>query len=134
MPAAEPLYGRLELEYDFIQDPYAIELLAGGADDLEVILGEGCIGYVNGRNPDVVLSYAAGPNPLYIYGTSEFDTSLAVLDPNGQWHCNDDALGRGLDPGLEFVDPASGDYVIWVGTLDGNMVEAILSISELGMF
>lgn len=132
--AAEPLYGRVALEYDFVQDPYAIELLAGGADDLEVILGEGCVGYVNGRNPDVVLTYAAGPNPLYIYGTSEFDTSLAVLDPAGQWHCNDDALGRGLDPGLEFVDPASGDYAIWVGTLDGNMVEAILSISELGMF
>lgn len=133
-PEAEPLYGRLELEFDFVPDPYEIELLAGGADDVEVILGEGCVGFVNGINPDVVLNYAAGPNPLYIYGTSEFDTSLVVLDPTGQWHCNDDALGRGLDPGVEFIAPASGNYAIWVGTLDGNMVEAVLSISELGMF
>ena len=133
-PDAEPLYGQLALEYDFQPDPYPIELLAGGADDLEEILGDGCIGFVNGARPDVVLSYAAGPNPLYIFGTSEFDTTLAVLDPAGQWHCNDDSLGRGLNPGVEFVEPPSGDYAIWVGTLDGNAVDAILTISELGMF
>ncbi|NHA15413.1 YdgA family protein [Thioalkalivibrio sp. XN279] len=130
---AEPLYGRIALEFDFVPDPYAIDVLAGGADDLETLVGEGCVGLVNGARPDLVLSYAAGPNPLYIYASSEFDTTLAVLDPNGQWHCNDDALDRGLDPGIEFVDPAAGDYAIWVGTMEAAMVEAVLSISEFGM-
>jgi uncharacterized protein YdgA (DUF945 family) len=131
--AAEPLYGRVELAFDFVPDPYAVDVLAGGADNLETLVGEGCIGLVNGARPDLVLGYEAGPNPLYIYATSEFDTTLAVLDPNGRWHCNDDALGRGLDPGIEFVDPAAGDYAIWVGTMDATMVEAVLTISEFGM-
>jgi uncharacterized protein YdgA (DUF945 family) len=130
---AEPLYGRVELVFDFVPDPYAVDVLAGGADNLETLVGEGCIGLVNGARPDLVLGYEAGPNPLYIYATSEFDTTLAVLDPNGRWHCNDDALGRGLDPGIEFVDPAAGDYAIWVGTMDETMVEALLTISEFGM-
>jgi hypothetical protein len=130
---AEPLYGRVELEFDFVPDPYSIDILAGGADDLEELVGEGCVGLVNGARPDVVLGYGAGPNPLYIYATSEFDTTLAVLDPEGRWHCNDDALGRGLDPGIELVDPAAGDYAIWVGTVDNTMVEAVLTISEFGM-
>ena len=131
--AAEPLYGRVELVFDFVPDPYAMEVLAGGADNLETLVGAGCIGLVNGARPDVVLGYEAGPNPLYIYATSEFDTTLAVLDPEGRWHCNDDALGRGLDPGIELVDPAAGDYAIWVGTMDETMVEAVLTISEFGM-
>jgi hypothetical protein len=130
---AEPLYGRVALEFDFVPDPYSVEVLAGGADDLETLVGEGCVGLVNGARPDMVLSYAAGPNPLYIYASSEFDTTLAVLDPNGQWHCNDDALDRGLNPGIEFVDPAAGDYAIWVGTMEAAMVEAVLTISEFGM-
>ena len=130
---AEPLYGRIGLEFDFVPDPYSIEVLAGGADDLETLVGEGCVGLVNGARPDLVLVYAAGPNPLYIYADSEFDTTLAVLDPQGQWHCNDDALDRGLNPGIEFVDPARGDYAIWVGTMEPAMVEAVLNISEFGM-
>lgn len=130
---AEPLYGRVELAFDFVPDPYTIDVLAGGADDLEALVGAGCVGLVNGARPDLVLGYEAGPNPLYIYATSEFDTTLAVLDPDGRWHCNDDALGRGLDPGIEFVDPAAGDYAIWVGAMDATMVEAVLTISEFGM-
>ena len=132
-PGAEPLYGRVELEYNFAQDPYAVELLAGGADDLEELVGAGCLGLVNAVRPDLVLAYGAGPNPLYIYASSEFDTTLAVLDPEGRWHCNDDSLERGLNPGIEFVDPPAGDYAIWVGTMDDTMVEAMLVISELGM-
>jgi hypothetical protein len=132
-PRAEPLYGRVELAPDFLPDPYPVELLAGGGDDLGELVGEGCVGWVNAAQPDVVLRYSAGDYPLYIYATAESDTTLAVMAPSGRWHCNDDAYGMGADPGLELVGPESGDYAIWVGAWERELVEAVLLFSEVGM-
>ncbi len=131
--AAEPLFGRVELAADFMPDPFNIELLAGGAENLEMLIGHGCVGWVNAGQPDVVVSYSPGEFPLFMFVTAMDDTTLAVRDPAGRWHCNDDAFGYGFNPGVEFTDPASGDYAIWVGTYAGDPVDAILSISEIGL-
>lgn len=131
-PEQEPLYGRFELGADFRPDPLLIELVAGGEDDLDEFIGDGCVGWVNGERPDVVIGYAGGPQPLYIYAVSGADTALAVRDPRGLWRCNDDALGRGFNPGLELLDPPAGDYAIWLGTLEGGGAEAVLAVSENG--
>ena len=132
-PAATPLYGRLRLAPDFRPDPRVTQVVAGGEDDLEALVGAGCVGLVNAARPDLVLSYEAGPHPLYLYAEAGADTTLAVRGPRGLWHCNDDALSRGFNPGLELVDPASGDYAIWVGTYEGGAVDAVLYVSEIGM-
>jgi len=131
-PEREPLYGRFELGADFQPDPLLIELVAGGEDDLDTFIGEGCVGWVNGERPDVVVSYAGSSQPLYIYAVAGADTTLAVRDPRGLWQCNDDALGRGFNPGLELIDPPAGDYAVWVGTLEGGGADAVLAVSEKG--
>jgi hypothetical protein len=133
VPWAEPMFGRIVLEAGFEPDPVVVEIAAGGGDDLEELVGGGCVGWVNGAQPDVVLEYLAGPNPLYVYASAAADTTLAVLDPHGRWHCNDDFPGRGLDPGIAFFEPASGEYNIWVGALEGGTPAALLFISELGL-
>ena len=132
-PQATPLYGRLRLQPDFRPDPQGVQVVAGGEDDLETLVGAGCVGLVNAARPDLVLSYQAGAHPLYIYASAGADTTLAVRGPRGLWHCNDDALALGFNPGLEFVDPASGDYAIWLGTYEGGAVDAVLHVSEIGM-
>jgi hypothetical protein len=85
-----------------IIDPRYVAVAAGGSDDLERLVGGGCVGWVNAERPDVVLKYEAGPDPLFLYASAAYDTTLAVLDPQGRWHCNDDFPGRGLNPGLAF--------------------------------
>lgn len=130
---AEPLFGRVELAADFEPDPWSMDLAAGGGDDLEEILGGACVGWINAARPDVVLQYEAGAYPLHIFVAADDDTTLAVLDPAGRWHCNDDAPGRGVDPGLVFEAPESGEYVIWVGVYELGVTEARLYFSEIGM-
>lgn len=130
---AEPLFGRVELAADFEPDPWSMDLAAGGGDDLEEILGGGCVGWVNAARPDVVLDYSAGSYPLHVFARAEDDTTLAIRDPAGRWHCNDDAPDQGVDPGLVFDDPASGAYVIWVGVYELGVTEARLYFSEIGM-
>jgi hypothetical protein len=52
-----------------------------------------------------------------------------IRDPSGAWHCNDDMTG--VDPGVILQRPASGEYRIWVGTLErGRPQKATLRISE----
>jgi hypothetical protein len=45
---------------------------------------------------------------------SNIDTVLAIYDPNGAWHFNDDGAG-GQNPRIVFPKAARGRYGIWVG-------------------
>jgi len=136
-PDADPLYGEVTLAAGFGPEPHRVELVAGGAGDLTGMVGGNCVGHVNPHAPDVVLEYtpeAADAGSLYVYAEADEDTTLAVLGPDGEWHCNDDAPGRGLDPGLVFSDASAGRYAIWVGTyFPGAYPAAVLSFSEQGM-
>ncbi len=127
----DPLYETVSLSANFEPDPYEIEVVAGGSHEIDSSLGEDCYGYINRDQPDVVLEYDSGAFSLYLYAESEADTALAVRAPDGSWHCNDDAPGRGLDPTVSFDSPRSGAYQIWVGTVYSEAAEATLFISEL---
>lgn len=127
------LYGTLELASGRFPDPYRMEVVAGGDRDVTAALGEPCAGLIDFGRPDLVLNFTAGTGPLYIYANSISDTTLTVRDPDGDWHCNDDVLGRGLNPGLEISQPRSGDYAIWLGTWERRPADSLLMFSERGM-
>ncbi|WP_372621009.1 hypothetical protein [Falsiroseomonas sp.] len=127
---AEARYATVSLNAGFMPDPHEVRVEAGGDMDASAAqLGPECVGWIDPSRADVTLTYTAGQFPLYISAASQADTTLVVRDPSGQWHCNDDMTG--VDPGLVLQRPASGEYRIWVGTLDrGQPQQATLRISE----
>jgi hypothetical protein len=78
------------------------------------------------------VNYRAGRFTLYISTESEQDGTIAVLAPDGTWHCDDDSAGD-LDPGVVITDPPSGDYLVWAGTFSSSGRQtATLYVSEIG--
>ncbi|MFK7159474.1 hypothetical protein V6U78_00295 [Marinospirillum sp. MEB164] len=127
---ANPLYQHLSLQGGFLPDPREIEIRAGGSTGL-FGAGQGCTGYVNADTPDITLDYQAGSLPLHIHASSERDTTLVVRAPNGDFFCNDDAIG--LDPVVDIRTPETGRYAIWVGTFSQSAMgtPARVAISEM---
>ncbi len=124
-----PLYEALSLTAGFMPDPVSRSLQAGG-NDSNPIDGSGCAGYINAERPDYDLNYTAGSSSLYIYARSGSDVTLLVNDPAGNWHCSDD--WDGTDPMVQFDNPRSGNYNVWVGTYSsGTTQPATLHFSEI---
>jgi len=129
---AQPTYGTVALRAGFTPDPWRQDLQAGGSDDIGQSVGGECIGFINASAPDVDLNYDRGTGrlTLHFHVASQADTTIAVLDPNGRWHCNDDAIG--LDPVVSVANPPSGNYNIWVGVHGAaRLAPAQLRITEL---
>lgn len=132
--SAAPAYGSISLDAGFAEDPTSIPVRAGGA----IYAGNAsdyCSGYIT-HQPSYNLNYDAGGFDLFLSAASDVDAVLVVNAPDGSWHCNDDAPGQGLNPGVSFENPQSGQYNIWVGSLgSGSGFEpAMLHISEIGFF
>jgi len=126
----EPNYGTIELDAGFTPDPYGVDLESGGDIDASGI-GEPCTGFIS-DSPDVRLVYASGNYPLMISVQSGVDTTLVVNAPDGQWYCDDDGGNIGTNPSVQFTNPMSGRYEIWVGTYgSASLAPAQLQISEL---
>lgn len=127
--SARPTYETVNLTAGFPNDPYDVSVSSGGSVDASNI-GSPCTGYIASA-PDVRLNYDSGSLPLYIYATSDSDTTLIVNAPDGQWYCDDDSNG-GLNPQVTFLKPQSGQYDIWIGTYaSSDYRPATLHISEL---
>lgn len=127
-----PTFGAVKLNTGFMPDPYILTLTAGGGTAASLAY-PGCSGYI-GNAPDVDLNYAAGSSQLSIYVQSAADTTLAIYDADGNWHCSDDFDGgnAGVNPGVTLTNPSSGNYKIWIGTyVVGELPPAVLKISEL---
>ena len=120
-------YGEYSLQTGFTPDPLAVDVVAGGGN--EVNLGSRCDYGRVGDAPDVEVTYggSAGSN-LFIYATSSVDTTLLINLPDGRWVCDDDGYGDG-DP-LVRLGGAAGVYDIWVGTF-GATASATLMVSEI---
>lgn len=132
--AAEPLHGAVELEAGFPEDPYTVDVTAGGDLDAYDAVGAECVGFTTSE-PTFDLYYEAGSFDLYISAIGDEDLTIVVNAPDGSWWCDDDSAGD-LNPGLRFDAPQSGLYDIWVGTYgepwgDGP-VDATIHISEIG--
>lgn len=119
--------GSVELEWGFVPDPYTVDVTAGG-DNYAGGFCWDCAGSVADA-PTFALFYdGTGDGSLYIYVESEYDTTLLVNGPDGEWYGNDDTME--LNPAVEFVGAESGQYTIWVGSFEST-VPATLYISEL---
>lgn len=125
--ALRPSYGTVHLDAGFREDPWQMALEAGG-DHAAAGLGKDCAGFIAGP-PDIDLVYRAGTYSLFVSATSEADTTLVVNAPDGSWHCSDDVTG--VDPLITFSTPAAGMYNIWVGSISGRRVPAVLLVSEI---
>ncbi len=129
---ASPLFGSTSLEAGFTVTPYTVEIAPGG-EDFSSDLGDDCYGYIRFAQPDFVLSYQAGDSPLGVFAISDLDITMAINDPEGNWHCNDDSVYlSGTNSGIQFNDPLSGDYQIWVGSYDigSESIVTMLAITE----
>lgn len=126
-----PRFGSTSLNGGFVPDPHIVSVLAGGAFQASNA-NSGCNGYVTDE-PSYQLSYSPGSLGLGFYTNAEFDTTILINTPNGEWICNDDhdAL-ENLNSGVYFEDPASGRYDIWVGAYSdsNNNRSAMLAITE----
>ncbi|MCH8491042.1 MAG: hypothetical protein LAT81_14090 [Oceanicaulis sp.] len=86
----------------------------------DVSLGEAgdqrCRGHV-GAAPaaQVHISGRPGDADIVIFtAEAAFDTTMAIMAPDGTWYCDDDS-GRGALARLELNDPLTGAYAVWVG-------------------
>jgi len=81
--------------------------------------------------PDYEVTYTSGATSLLrFYFEAEQDTTLIIMAPSGEWVCDDDAYFP--DPSIDFEDPATGVYDIWVGSYAVGTVHAgTLSVTEL---
>lgn len=123
-----PNYETLNLAAGFNPDPQMRSINAGGSVAV-ADYGAGCRGYASAA-PDIDLNYTAGGYQLNIYAKSNQDVTLIVNAPDGSWWCSDDAYGT--NPHVNFANPRSGNYNIWIGTYrsSGTLPESVLYISE----
>lgn len=95
---------------------------AGGNDRVSV-QGSGCSGYITDATPSGAVAWS-GSGALSIYATSGTDTTILVSDPDGRWHCSDDA--NGSNPGVTIAQAKSGRYLVWVGSFEPGNASATL--------
>lgn len=131
--AAVPTFGTMNLETGFTPDPAAMDITLGGMDE-NMVDGEGCTGYIDASAPSVDLNFDTdGGLPLKIYVRSSYDTVILINTPSQEWLCNDDM--DGVQAGVLFDDPESGNYNIFVGTYspveDGETALATVYVTEL---
>lgn len=123
----------VSLKSGFTDDPYRLELKAGG-NVAASTRSSGCTGYID-ETPDLILYFTTGTPavPLYVFAYSDADTTLVVRTPSGTYRCNDDDdLYDTLDPWVTILTPESGTYSMWLGNhTRGEFPAAKLYISEI---
>lgn len=126
-----PTYGTLNLSAGFRPDPQTVNVQSGGNINAQN-LSSACRGFI-ANAPDVRLNYQAGQFQLMISADSSADTTLVINGPDGSWYCDDDGGNNGLNPLIQFNNPQSGQYDIWIGTYGSATLQpAQLYISEIG--
>ena len=125
-------FGSTDLEAGFQPDPSSVDVISGGSIDASY-LGDGCRGYATVAS-DYDVTYTAGGQDLlrfYFVADEVEDTTLIINAPDGSWHCNDDAPDT-IDPMIDFTNPESGRYDIWIGSYESTTEAAgTLYVTEL---
>jgi len=131
----DPYFGEFDLESGFVDDPQIVSIAAGGSLDASDLSSD-CVGFIS-EAPDVSVNYDSSSLSLNFAAFSEEDITLVINDPLGRWVCNDDFIeSEELNPGVNFEDPESGKYDIWLGVYssdEDDLIDANLFISELSL-
>lgn len=133
---AEDWVSNLKLRAGFVPDPYTTAVTAGGPiEALE--FGTQCAGFINPQSPALVFEYDAinQTSKLGFFVDSSIDTTLVVVAPDGQVHCNDDSVHlANANPGLELGSAVSGQYRVMVGSYESEQAgeSATLVVTEYG--
>jgi hypothetical protein len=128
LTADEADFGSQTLEPGFEPDPVTVSVEAGGDVDVSTLsLGSECVGWAVAR-PDVIVNLTGSGTLLRFYAVSSSDTALAVLDPNDEWHCNDDTDGS--NPDVTVAPSVPGTYRVWVTSHGEAATDATLLITE----
>lgn len=122
-----PVFGSTQLRAGFLPDPFSVSVTAGGTVSMSTAMPD-CRGSGTAA-PTYRVQWSGSSSFLRFYVQSSNDTTLAINTPNGQWVCNDDRFG--LQPGIDFNNPQTGQYDIWVGRFGGGTGPATLFITEL---
>ena len=96
-----------------------------GGNDRVAVQGSGCSGYVTNDSPSAAVTWS-GSGALSIYAVSSADATIVVADPDGRWHCSDDASRDNSNPAITFAQGKSGTYLVWVGVIDPGTASATL--------
>jgi hypothetical protein len=131
-PSLAPNSGSTDLAAGFVPDPFSQDLVSGGPIDVSY-LGDECEGFATAAS-DYRVSYESGLADLlrFYFVADAADTTLIINAPDGSWHCNDDAPGT-INPMIDFVNPESGRYDIWVGSFEEAMENSgALYVTEVG--
>jgi hypothetical protein len=125
-------FGSVELSAAFTPDPHSVGVTSGGPIDV-AYLGTRCVGWATAA-PDYEVTYTAVDAAIlrfYFVANEAVDTTLIVNAPNGDYVCGDDYVGT-IDPAVDFDNPASGQYDVWVGSYDQGAEHAgILYVTEM---
>jgi hypothetical protein len=124
-------FGSVTLAPGFTPDPHEVRTTSGGGLNVrDMNLGSGCVGYATSR-PDFILHLSASADFLRFYNEGEGDTGLAINDPAGTWHCDDDSH-TGTNPLVTLNNAREGQYDIWVTSYSsGENLSGTLFITEL---
>ena len=117
-------FGSTDLAAGFSPDPFSADIVSGGPIDVSY-LGTDCLGYATAAS-DYDVEYTAGSADLlrfYFVADEVEDTTLVMNAPDGSWHCNDDAPLT-IDPMIDFENPESGRYDIWIGSFETDAQNA----------
>lgn len=128
--SSPPNSGSMALAGGFLPDPFTKGITSGGTINVGY-LGGGCTGYAI-SNPDFSVNYTAGSASLLrFYFVGNGDTTLIINGPSTSFSCNDDSYGT-LNPSLDFANPTSGRYDIWIGSYSsGAFVNGTLNVTEV---
>lgn len=122
-----PINGSITLSGGFTPDPQVFAVAAGGREYASNA-DSSCTGWVSDA-PTYSLNFEPGSLGLGIYINADFDTTILINNPSGDWFCNDDHSELGLDAGYYFPSPESGRYDIWAGTYNEDNISNTLMLA-----
>ncbi len=125
----------ISLAPGFTPDPYIIQGTSNGQDNAPDYFpgdryGNPCSGFINYRQPNVMLTVTRGGLSTVINVQSTGDSTLIIRNlENNQLYCNDDYKGQ-RSATIDDYFPA-GQYAVYVGTI-GSPFTFSLSFIEKG--
>jgi hypothetical protein len=126
----EPEFGEVGLATGFVPAVISIPVVAGGSV-FTSYLGFDCTGFTDSP-PDFIVHFEAGASQLlrfFSIPSGNNSATMIVYDPSGNWSCDNNGSFSTPDPTIDFTNPKSGAYKVWIGSF-GETGGATLFVTE----